>query len=46
MSDDAEEVRVAMVIAERLMLFHRGFVGDEVEWRYNLVSGEWKKMNP
>ena len=46
MSDDAEEVRVAMVIAERLMLFHRGFADDEIEWRYNLVNDEWEKMNP
>jgi len=46
MSDDAEEVQVAIVIAERLMLFHRGFADDEVEWRYNLVSETWEKMNP
>ncbi|MCB2172364.1 hypothetical protein KQH65_06485, partial [archaeon] len=46
LSDEAEEVQVALVIAERLMLFHRGFVDDEVEWRYNLVSEEWEKMNP
>jgi len=45
-SNDAEEVQAAMVIAERLMLFHRGFAEGEVEWRYNLVSGEWEKMNP
>ena len=44
--DEAEEVQVAIVIAERLMLFHRGFADDEIEWRYNLVSEKWEKMNP
>lgn len=46
MSDDQEEVQVAIVIAERLMEFHRGFTDGEVEWRYNLLSEMWEKMNP
>ncbi len=45
MNSDQEEVRVALSIAERLMGWRRGFEPGEIQWRYNLVTESWEKMD-
>lgn len=44
MSEDQEEVKVAILITKRLVEFHRGFEPGEHEWRYILVSDEWVSL--